>query len=57
VPQSGDRAKPENRQKIYRADKVRQGDIVLRKPWERLVFMAGLIVPCVILLVWLVVWR
>ncbi len=26
----------------YPADKARQGDIVLRKPWQRTVFFAGL---------------
>jgi hypothetical protein len=52
---SGDKSKAENRQRTYPAEKVRQGDIVLRKPWERVVFLAGLIVPCVLLLVWFVV--
>lgn len=26
----------------YSAEQVRQGEIILRKPWERVVFMAGL---------------
>jgi hypothetical protein len=42
------------RQKIYSAEKVRQGDIVLRKPWQRIVFFAGLIAPLVLLLAWLI---
>ena len=28
---------------VYTARDVRQGDIVLRKPWERGVFVAGLV--------------
>jgi|Hof3ISUMetaT_4_FD_contig_21_1197449_length_222_multi_3_in_0_out_0_1 hypothetical protein len=39
--------------KIYRAENVRQGDIVLRKPWQRVVFLIGLIAPFVLLLGWL----
>ena len=27
----------------YPADKARQGDIVLRKRWQRIVFIAGLV--------------
>ena len=34
--------------RTYPGDKARQGDIVLRKPWMRVVFIAGL-VGCVIL--------
>ncbi|WP_275195261.1 hypothetical protein [Bradyrhizobium sp. CSA207] len=32
----------------YPAEKARQGEIILRKPWMRLVFIAGL-VGCVLL--------
>jgi hypothetical protein len=28
---------------VYSAQQVRQGDIVLRKPWQRGVFVAGLL--------------
>jgi len=35
-------------QRAYPAEKARQGEIVLRKPWMRVVFMAGL-VGCVLL--------
>jgi len=30
-------------QGAYPADKARQGDIVLRKKWQRIVFIAGLV--------------
>jgi hypothetical protein len=46
---------PENRPKVYSAEKVRQGDIILRKPWQRIVFLLGLVIPFVLLLIWLVV--
>jgi hypothetical protein len=39
--------------KIYRAEKVRQGDIILRKPWQRVVFLIGLIAPFILFLGWL----
>jgi hypothetical protein len=29
--------------KMYPADKARQGEIVLRRPWQRIVFVAGLV--------------
>lgn len=45
---------PEKRSKVYSAEKIRQGDIILRKPWQRVVFLAGLIAPFVLLLVWLI---
>jgi len=34
--------------RTYSGDKARQGEIVLRKPWMRLVFIAGL-VGCILL--------
>lgn len=33
----------------YPADKARQGEIILRKRWQRVVFIAGL-VGCIVLL-------
>jgi hypothetical protein len=36
---------------VYSARDVRQGDIVLRKPWERGVFIAGLVGALVLALV------
>ena len=41
--------------KVYSAEKVRQGDIILRKPWQRIVFVLGLVIPFVLLLIWLVI--
>lgn len=35
----------------YPAEKARQGEIVLRRPWQKFVFFAGLAVPVVALLV------
>jgi hypothetical protein len=37
-----------NGQRTYLAEKARQGEIILRKPWMRVVFVAGL-VGCVLL--------
>lgn len=34
----------------YPANKARQGDIVLRRPWQRAVFIAGLAAGVVLLL-------
>jgi hypothetical protein len=45
----------EKRPKVYPVEKARQGDIILRKPWQRIVFLAGLVAPFVLLLIWLVV--
>ena len=36
---------------VYSAREVRQGDIVMRKPWERGVFIAGLVGAVVLALV------
>jgi small basic protein len=36
---------------VYSARDVRQGDIVLRKPWQRGVFIAGLVGAVVLALV------
>jgi hypothetical protein len=39
----------------YPAEKARGGDIVLRKPWQRAVFIIGLVLPIVLLVVLLLV--
>jgi hypothetical protein len=39
----------------YTVERVRQGQIILRKPWERVVFFAGLIAAIVLGLVMLFV--
>jgi hypothetical protein len=49
-----DRKSLEKRPKVYSVAKARQGDIILRKPWQRIVFLAGLAAPFVLLLIWLV---
>ena len=42
----------------YSAEKARQGEIILRKPWQRMVFAAGLIIPFVLLFIgWLLMWH
>lgn len=38
---------------VYTAEKVRQGEIILRQPWQRAVFIAGLAAA---ILLPLVVW-
>jgi hypothetical protein len=43
------------RPRVYSGEKVRQGDIILRKPWQRFVFLFGLVAPVILLLIWLVV--
>lgn len=35
-------AKQEQRRRLYSAEKARQGEIVLRARWQKLVFFAGL---------------
>lgn len=35
----------------YPAQKARQGIIVLKKPWERVVFFGGLALPVILLLI------
>ena len=39
----------------YSAQQVRQGDIVLRKPWQRRVFIAGLVATVVLAIVLMLV--
>jgi hypothetical protein len=42
----------------YPAEKARQGEIILRKPWQRATFLAGLILPFVLAFIgWLIVWN
>ena len=41
---------------VYPADKARGGEIILRRPWQRAVFILGLAVP-LILLVLLLLYR
>ena len=42
----------------YSAEKARQGEIILRKPWQRMVFAAGLIMPFALLFIgWLLMWH
>ena len=36
-------SKPQTTQRPYPAEKARQGEIILRRPWQRIVFIAGLI--------------
>ena len=38
----------------YPAEKARGGEIILRKPWQRWIFIAGL-AGCVLLALWLAV--
>ena len=35
------------------ADKARQGEIILRRPWQRMVFFGGLAAPILLLLLML----
>jgi hypothetical protein len=35
----------------YPAEKARGGEIILRRPWQRAVFIAGLIIPIILLIV------
>jgi len=39
----------------YPGDKVRGGEIILRKPWQRAVFIVGLAAPVALLLLLLIV--
>jgi hypothetical protein len=41
----------------YSAEKVRGAVIILRRPWQRAVFMAGLFGGVVILALWLIFGR
>jgi hypothetical protein len=45
-----------SQQLVYPAEKARGGEIILRKPWQRAIFIAGLAIP-IILLILLAIWR
>jgi hypothetical protein len=42
---------PQRKRKRYSTQDVRQGDIVLRKRWERWVFVGGLVAAIILALV------
>lgn len=48
-------ARPDDQPPVYSGDKARGADIVLRKPWQRGVFIAGLAGAVILglLLAWL----
>ena len=40
------------------AEKARQGEIILRKPWQRIMFIVGILAPLVFFLIgWLLAWK
>jgi hypothetical protein len=41
----------------YPADKARGGEVILRRPWQRAVFIFGLALPIVLGLLLLVLYR
>jgi hypothetical protein len=41
----------------YPADKARGGEIILRRPWQRTVFIFGLVLPIVLALLLLILHR
>jgi hypothetical protein len=42
----------------YPAEKARQGEIILRKPWQRVVFIVGLLAPFALLFIgWLLAFH
>ena len=42
----------------YPAEKARQGEIILRKPWQRIVFIVGLLAPLALLFIGsLLAWK
>ena len=53
MPDSEHRTSP---RPTYPAEKARGGDIILRRPWQRAVFIAGFAAP-IILLALLLLWR
>jgi len=44
-------------QSPYPAEKARGGEIILRRPWQRAVFILGLVAPFVVLVLLLLFWR
>jgi hypothetical protein len=55
MPNSQPRSRDHATGPIYSGRDVRQGDVVLRKPWERAVFVAGLVGAVVLALVILLI--
>ena len=51
MPNSQPKSQQHATRPVYSGRDVRQGDIVLRKPWERGVFIAGLVGAMVLALV------
>jgi hypothetical protein len=45
------------RQPPYPAEKARGGEIILRRPWQRAVFILGLAAPIIIFVLLLLFWR
>jgi hypothetical protein len=43
--------------RAYPADKACGGEIILRRPWQRAVFILGLVAPFVLLVVLLLFWH
>jgi hypothetical protein len=41
----------------YPAEKARGGEIILRRPWQRIVFILGLALPLVLLLLFVLLRR
>ena len=41
-PDLGNRDAGRDASHVYSADEVRQGEIILKRPWQRMVFIAGL---------------
>ena len=41
----------------YPAEKARGGEIILRRPWQRIVFILGLALPLVLLVLFVLVRR
>jgi len=53
-----DKSKRDASPPAYSAEKARQGEIILRKPWQRIVFIVGLLAPLVFFLIgWLLAWK
>jgi hypothetical protein len=56
MPDRGTRTSP-TPARTYPADKARGGDIILRRPWQRAVFILGLATPFVLVVVLLLFWH
>jgi hypothetical protein len=44
-------------QSPYPAEKARGGEIILRRPWQRAVFILGLVAPIIAFVLLLLFWR